>query len=99
MTDRQIKICSKILRYKKLGAILKKTKIKDYRALQDEFKPNSLNFSDTAINDETLVSPCNELRDEFDNFRRKNIHVYIAEILSVIAIIVSVISLIKANSV
>ena len=49
MTNRQAKLCKEIIRYKKLGEVLRRNKDIDYLELQDILGPGNLDFSDSHI--------------------------------------------------
>lgn len=97
MTNRQTKICKIILRHKTLGKILKKSHIKDYLALQEEFCPGSLEFSDFEFEDDTHVSLEKLFLEEFENQQREIFYKRIPLFISICAIVIALFS-INTNS-
>lgn len=94
MTNKQAKICKKVVKHKRLDIILKETGISDYIALQDELIPGVLLFDD--IEDEkTTVELSNELLEEYEERKRRIVDMRITRILSVLAIIISFIALFR----
>lgn len=94
MTNKQAKICKKVVKHKRLDIILKETGISDYIALQDELIPGVLLFDD--IEDEkTTVALSNELLEEYEERKRRIVDMRITRILSVLAIIISFIALFR----
>lgn len=95
MTNRQAKICEKVVMYKRLDIILKKAKISDYIVLQEELGPGGLLFEDID-DDETEVTLSNELQEELETRHRRIVDVWVTRFLSVVAIIISVIALFRS---
>lgn len=95
MTNRQAKICEKVVKYKRLDIILKKAKISDYIVLQEELGPGGLLFEDID-DDETEVTLSNELQEELETRHRRIVDVWVTRFLSVVAIIISVIALFRS---
>lgn len=96
MTNRQAKLCKIILRHQNLPAILKKSKISDYLAFQYEFEPGDLDFSNTEMDDTTIIKLSNHILAEYEERRRTIWDQKITRILSIIAIIISIIALFRS---
>lgn len=93
MTNRQAKLCRIILKKKNLADILKKSKISDYIAFQEEFSPGDLDFSNVSMDETTIITLSNQILSEYEERNRLSVDQTITRILSIIAIIISVIAL------
>lgn len=72
MTNRQAKLCKEIIRYKKLGKVLRRNKDIDYLELQDILGPENLDFSDSRMDENTVVTLTEPLRDQYERHRRSD---------------------------
>jgi len=95
MTNRQAEICKAVVKHKRLDIILEETGIPDYIVLQQELGNGCLVFDDIE-DDETEVTLCNELQEEFEERKRRTVDVWITRLLSIAAIIISVIALFRS---
>lgn len=95
MTNRQFKVCKIIYKYKKLPIILKKGKISDYLELQEVINYHYLDFSDDNMDKNTEVYLLDELIEELENRRRRNLDVWFTRFLAIAALIISVIALLS----
>lgn len=93
MTNRQIKVCKIIRKYRKLPVILKKSKISDYLELQEFFEPYSLEFSDDEMDEHTEVFLKNHLIEEVETCSRQAFNTWFTRVLSILAFVISVIAL------
>lgn len=71
MNSRIYKICSAVVRHKKLPLILKKTGIPDYFDLQIQAGAGMLCFSDDRMDSNTIVSLSDKALEEYENYKRK----------------------------
>ena len=95
MTNRQYKLCRIILKKKQLDKILRYSKVSDYLDLQYEFEPGSLDFSDLEMNATTTVTLSNQMLEEYEERSRRDIQQRVSLILSIIAIVISIIALFR----
>ena len=72
MTKRQAKLCKEIIQYKKLGEVLRRNKDIDYLELQDILGPENLDFSDSRMDENTVVTLTEPLRDQYERHRRSD---------------------------
>ena len=72
MTNRQAKLCKEIIQYKKLGEVLRRNKDIDYLELQDILGPENLDFSDSRMDENTVVTLTELLRDQYERHRRSD---------------------------
>ena len=93
MTNEQAKLCKIIMRYKKLTVILKKSGVPNYLDLQEILGPKNIDFSDTQMNDNTIVTLENPIIEELEQRRSRSIDHLFTRTLSIMAIIISVIAL------
>lgn len=93
MTNNQKKLCKIIVKEKYLNRILSTSGIKDYLDLQYCFEPNMLDFSDYEMNENTIVTLTTPLLEEFEKECRNSFREWFTWILSICAIIISIISL------
>ena len=70
MTNRQAKLCKEIIRYKKLGEVLRRNKDIDYLELQDILGPGNLDFSDSRMDENTVITLTEPLRDQYEQHLR-----------------------------
>lgn len=70
MTNRQAKLCKETIRYKKLGEVLRRNKDIDYLELQDILGPGNLDFSDSHMDENTVVTLTEPLRDQYEQHLR-----------------------------
>lgn len=95
MTYYQIKIGKIIRKYKYLGLILKKCKMTDYRELQDCFEPLDLDWSDSNMDDYTIVTLTNPLIEELERRRETVIDHWFTRSIAIIALIISILALLS----
>ena len=72
MTNRQAKLCKEIIQYKKLGEVLRRNKDIDYLELQDILGPENLDFSDSRMDENTVVTLTELLRDQYEQHHRSD---------------------------
>ena len=95
MTNHQINVCKKILRYKKLDTILFKNDFSSYTDLQDAFSPSDLIFSDNRMDGRTTVTLSNAVIEELERRRVRMFDLWFTRCLSIIAIVISIIALLS----
>ena len=95
MTNQKARICRKVVKYKKLDVILEKTGIADYITIQEVLGPGALSFADIE-DDQTEVYLSDALLEELERRHRRAVDVWITRILSVAAIIISIIALFRS---
>lgn len=93
MTNRQVKICRNIQKYKHLERIISKSNVTDYMELQEAFEPGMLCFSDYDMTDKTVVTLNDYLLEEYENRIRSTFREWLTLALSICAIIISLIAL------
>lgn len=98
MTNKQFKICAAVVRKHKLGDILDETGCGNYLALQDALPAGALRFNDDAYVDDTLVTLADFSQEEYDKHVRDTSRYRLSVILSVSAIVVSVVALLFSSS-
>lgn len=96
MTNKQVKICKAVRKYKKLGRIIQKSGVSDYIDLQISLGPDMLIFSDSDMTDDTVVMLCDEPLEELENRDRAAFQNAFTWVLSVCAIIISIIALFRS---
>ena len=96
LTKRQAKICRCIIRKKRLNTVLRECGIADYIQLQELIPTKYLIFSDWNFDDSTTVELSVELRAEYESRRSLRRQTLFADIISVVAIIISIISLLRS---
>lgn len=72
MTNRQYKIFKAVRKYRKLPAILTATKCADYMALQNEAGVGMLDFADTNMDDNTVITLTNRAAEAYEAQRRED---------------------------
>lgn len=95
MTKHQIRICKKIRRYKKLPLILQSCKIDGYIELQMKLPIGSVIFSDDNMDENTEVVLNSHIVEELEERHWDAIKTYVPWILSICAIIISIIALLS----
>lgn len=96
MTNKQAKICKAVRKYKTLGRIIPKSGVSDYMELQECLGPGMLEFSDFDMTDDTVVTLCDQLTEELENRGRATFREVFTWILSICAIIISIIALFRS---
>lgn len=95
MTNRQAKICKAVRKYKTLGRIIPKSGVSDYLELQECLGPGMLDFSDDDMTDETVVILSDQLLEELEGRDRATFRETFTWVLSICAIIISIIALFR----
>lgn len=95
MTNKQAFVCKCILKYRYLNLILSKSKVSDYLELQDIIPPEYLVFSDTNMDEHTQVELQGNLLAEYEERIRTFFDIRLAQVLSVLSLIISIIALLK----
>lgn len=95
MTNKQMKLCKIIRKEKLLTRILSKSGVPDYNELQYEFDRNALEFSDSNMDDQTTVALGARLLEELEERERSALRERVTWILSICAIIISIIALFR----
>ncbi len=95
MTNYQYKICRIIVRYKHLGKILAKVRVGDYLDLQLVLDVDALTFADDNFDDNTLVGLSTKWTEDFENHRRGRFNRRFTNVIAVLALIISAISLLS----
>lgn len=72
MTNRQYKIFKAVRKYRKLPAILTATNCPDYMALQNEAGVGMLDFADTNMDDNTVITLTNRAAEAYEARRRED---------------------------
>lgn len=98
MTKQQYKIYSAVRKYKKLGKVLKVTKIGDYIKLQETVGANMLEFSDCAYDDDTDVSLSTKATEAYEKGTRKFLLDVVMTIATVTTAAVAVIGAITSQA-
>lgn len=96
MTNKQAKVCKAVRKYKTLGRIIPKSGVSDYMELQECLGPGMLDFSDDDMTDETIVTLCDQLLEELEDRGRATFREVFTWALSICAIIISIISLVRS---
>lgn len=96
LTKRQAKICRCIIRKKRLNTVLRECGIADYIQLQELIPTKHLIFSDCKFDDATTVELSFELRAEYESRLSLRRQTLFADIVSVVAIVISIISLLRS---
>ena len=99
MTKEQIKICKIIIKNKNLKDVLLKSHIEDYYSLQEKFSPGLLDFSDYDFENNTVVNLTDELLEEYEKQKDEIFYRRWPFIISIIALIVSVLGSIGSDSI
>lgn len=95
MTNRQAKLCKIIRKEKRLNRILSKGHVSDYMELQEIFGPGCLMFSDDGMDENTEVTLVDELVEELEDRERTTFREWFSLVLSICAIIISIIALFR----
>lgn len=72
MTNRQYKIFKAVRKFRKLPAILTATDCVDYMALQNEAGVGMLDFADTNMDDNTVITLTNRAAEAYEAQRRED---------------------------
>lgn len=91
MTKQQIKICYVVVHKQKLGRILSALPQFDYISLQEALPPRSLDFSDDAYDDDTVVTLSPLMRAKYDRFWLKILGAVIPILLSAAGVVISIV--------
>lgn len=70
MTNRQYKIYKAVVKHQTLPQILQATGVPDYVSLQSEAGPDALYFSDSNMDDSTLVHLAPHATEKYEERRR-----------------------------
>lgn len=95
MTNKQASMCKCILKYRYLNLILSKGNVSDYLELQDIIPPEGLIFSDTNMDEHTEVELQDDFLAEYEERNRKLFDIRLAQVLSVLSLVISIIALLK----
>lgn len=95
MTNYQYKICRVIVRHKRLGKILAKVRVGDYLDLQLVLDTDALTFADDNFDDNTLVGLSTKWTEDFENHRRGQFDRRFTNVIAILALIISAISLLS----
>ena len=98
MTKQQYKIYTAVLKYKKLGKVLKVTKVSDYIKLQETVGANMLEFSDMKYDDDTDVTLSTKAADEYESRKEDYISKTITNSIAGYGAIVATISMLMSLS-
>ena len=96
LTKRQAKICRCIIRKKRLNTVLRECGIADYIQLQELIPTKYLIFSDCKFDDATTVALESELFSDYETRCELRRQTLFADIVSVVAIVISIISLLRS---
>lgn len=95
MTNRQYKIFKAVRKYRKLPAILTAAKCADYIDLQNEAGVGMLDFADTNMDDNTVITLTNLATEAYEARWRHNFEFRATQIIAAYAAIVATIALFK----
>lgn len=98
MTKQQYKIYTAVRKYKKLGKVLKATKVGDYIKLQETVGANMLEFSDAKYDDDTDVALPIKAADEYESRKEDYIDKTITNLIAGYGAIVATISMLMSLS-
>lgn len=92
MTREQAKICKNILKYKRVNKILRRSKLNDYDDICSIL--NYVHFETTDDDDFVIFLPT-KLIEEYERYQRETFYPRISLLISICALIVSIIALIR----
>lgn len=95
MTNRQVRVCRIVKKYKTLGLILEKAHFKNVGELQDFLAPKSLEFSDYFLNDNSIVTLSNSSIEALEERRRRFVDTWFTRGIAIAALIISIFALLS----
>lgn len=93
MTRKQYRIFKRIVRYGKLPRVLKHLKGYDYLSLQDAVGPGMIEFSDSNMDENTMLTLSNEAMELYEDRKRQNFDTYFTRAIAIWGAITGTIAL------
>lgn len=83
MTNEQYRIFERIVRYGKLPLVLEELKDYDYLSLQEAVGPGMIEFSDSNMDENTMLTLSNEAMELYENRKRQNFDAYFTRAIAI----------------